>query len=216
MELKGIVRGAMARRLICIIISVGIFLLGCYILMIRSIVTLFGATLMIFSALFIFFATINMLWDFIFTFSKRRYKRYSIYRNMDFDYEVQSELLGNIETFGKYIFTKNWVVKKGIFSVFVINIEDIVWIYREREIIKVKFFIPIGKRYFLKCYMKDKSIVKIPIRKNDYEEVLDKILVRKYYGIVGFNKNIEKSFYKNKDEFIDYVINERRLMFVNK
>lgn len=106
------------------------------------------------------------------------------------------------------VLSKSWLLKPTLYGLGVMNLDEIVWTYEQVTRRRVDF-IPIGKEYSaIICDSRGQTIVH-PAKRAAIASILEELVKRAPWAAVGYSKEIEQLFKKNRAALVA-AVEERR------
>ena len=163
-----------------------------------------------------------VLWNFS-KFAKRNsdpyahpiYKHLSEYGNSeDIAKSLENELEQcNVATVGKMSITDNWVISKTEFSLWILRISDLVWIYKRVNSRRINF-IPAGKEYSIVLNdNRKKSIPMIVRREAIADKFMEEIYKRAPWIVFGYNEEYSNLWNRNFTQFVEIVESRKSQLY---
>lgn len=104
--------------------------------------------------------------------------------------------------------SKSWLLKPTLYGLAVMNLDDLVWSY-EKVVRRRVDFIPIGKNYSAVICDRHGQTIEHAAKRKAVASVLEELAKRAPWAVVGYSKEIEQMFKKNRAGFVA-AVEERR------
>jgi uncharacterized protein DUF6709 len=118
------------------------------------------------------------------------------------DAELRTE--GGGEAFGSAHLTTNWLLLSSLYSIEVMRMADVVWVYPQ----VVKHYhsgIPTGKSHFVKVFDRSGALMTISAKKKTAPNLLQSLQRRAPWAVCGFSADLEQMWKKRRAEFLSAV-----------
>ncbi len=120
---------------------------------------------------------------------------------------IDAEIKGQHDKIGPIYILPNWIIRPGTFSIEVINVEDIVWIYKKVTKHSVNF-IPTGKTYEVVLHNSTGDQITLNgtfLNEKKTHKILEKIQERIPWVVAGYDDELIKQWKKHQSTFIETV-----------
>lgn len=126
----------------------------------------------------------------------------------DIESKIDKEITDpSIYQASNFFITETWLLIKKLYSLNVINLKDIVWIY-PKVVKHSTYFIPTGKTHSLVIHLKDGTTMEQKAKNEEIgQNVLQQINDRVPHVVVGYTDELIKAWNRNRTEFINSVLN---------
>lgn len=135
------------------------------------------------------------------------YKRLSEYGNSeDMAKSLENELEQcNVTMVGKMTITDNWVINKTEFSLWMLRISDLIWIYKRVNSHRINF-IPAGKEYSVVLNNNRKTSIPMIVRREAIaDKFMEEIYNRAPWIAFGYNEEYKNLWSRNFTQFVEIV-----------
>ncbi len=128
--------------------------------------------------------------------------------------QIDSEMAQSNGKVGRAILTRSWIMVPGTFGVRIMNIDDVVWVYKKVTRHRVNF-VPVGKTYTaILCSSTGKSI-NVLDREQKVNDLLASVAAKAPWAIAGYTSEAQTLWLKNRDALVQSV-NQRRSALMKK
>lgn len=102
---------------------------------------------------------------------------------------------------GKVLLTRSWLLHPHWFGLHIRRLQDIAWCYK--KVVKhYHSFIPIGKSYSVMVWDKSGKSLEISCKEKEVRAILEGLLHRVPWMLVGYGKDLEKAWRKQRAQVI--------------
>lgn len=115
------------------------------------------------------------------------------------DEEIEQEGFAAIR---RLVLTKGWLLWKRAFSLKVVPLEDVLWIYKNVTRQRVNY-IPVGKTYSLRVHFKNQNFWAVGMKQKEVDRAVAAIGERAPNAIAGYSDQLKYMWEKDFSAFID-------------
>jgi hypothetical protein len=123
--------------------------------------------------------------------------------------QIQNEENQPHPSYGKLHVTHSWLVRRSMFSTWVLPVEDLIWAYKKVTKHSVNF-IPTGKSYAVVLVGRHRQRIEVQTSEKDVNVLLGTLAARVPWAIYGYNQEINSAWQKDPAGFVGVVDSRRQ------
>ncbi|AUT01499.1 hypothetical protein CLI64_14480 [Nostoc sp. CENA543] len=136
-------------------------------------------------------------------------KRFGSPNDVAFKIDSELQIAGNKSTIGPAQITPSWILRSHFFGLEILNLNDIVWIYKNVTT-HYKYFIPVGKTYAVVIYNRQGRLLEIPCKEQEVTSIIEQVITYVPWVIAGYSQELQEVWQKNFSQMIEFVDMKRQ------
>ncbi len=123
--------------------------------------------------------------------------------------QIEMEMVGDPVTAGKLRFTRSWLFQATNTTFKAMRLNDVMWIHKQVTQRRTNG-IPSGKSYAVMIYDRYGTIMTVPAKDKQVDEMIQGVVNRAPWVIAGYNLDIQNMWKSNRQNFIATVDQRRK------